>query len=71
MTRMAEKLLTYDQLAEWLQVSPGTLRNWVSQQFIPCVKLGRAVRFDPAVIEQWVRKRTCPGRLRLRHENLK
>jgi excisionase family DNA binding protein len=61
-----DKLLTYDQLARVLQVNPGTLRNWVSQQFIPHVKLGRAVRFDTAAVEMWLRKRSHPGRLTFR-----
>jgi len=61
-----EQLLTYEQLAEALQVSPGTLRNWVSQQYVPHVKIGRVVRFDPSAIDNWLRKRAHPGRLRLR-----
>ena len=66
-----DRLLTYDQLADALQVSQGTLRNWVSQQYVPHVKIGRAVRFDPRAIEEWLQRRAHPGRLRLRHENLK
>ena len=46
-----DQLLTYEQLADKLQVNPGTLRNWVSQGYIPCVKLGRAVRFDPRAVQ--------------------
>jgi len=62
------RLLTYEELAEVLQVSPGTLRNWVSQEFIPFVKVGRVVRFDPETINRWIRKRSNPGRLSLRRE---
>lgn len=64
--RELEILLTYDQLADRLQVSPGTLRNWVSQQFIPHVKLGRAVRFEINDIQAWIKKRANEGRVRLR-----
>lgn len=64
--RELETLLTYDQLADRLQVSPGTLRNWVSQQFIPHVKLGRAVRFEINDIQAWINKRANGGRVRLR-----
>ncbi len=46
-----DRFLTYDQLAEALQLSLGTLKNWVSQGFIPHTKLGRNVRFDPDAIE--------------------
>ena len=70
-TNRLDRLLTYDQLAITLQVNPGTLRNWVSQQYIPHIKLGRAVRFDPHTIEKWLQKRTYPGRLRFRHDGLK
>lgn len=68
--RRLERLLTYEQLAHALQLSPGTLRNWVSQQYIPYVKIGRAVRFDPVAIQHWLRKRAHPGRLRFRHESV-
>jgi len=67
MKQLAE-LLTYEQMAQILQVSPGTLRNWVSQGFIPHIKIGRAVRFDPKVIEAWLQKRSHPGRIRFRIE---
>lgn len=63
-----QRLLTYDQLAELLQISPGTLRNWVSQQFIPHTKVGRNVRFDLDTIDKWIKRRTNPGRLRMRHD---
>ena len=60
------QLLTYEQLAQFLQMSPGTLRNWVSQQFIPHIKVGGLVRFDRRAIEDWLRKRARPGRRQLR-----
>ena len=65
-TEGMDRLLTYQQLAAWLQVSPGTLRNWVSQEFIPFVKVGRVVRFDREAIERSIRKRSNPGRVSLR-----
>jgi len=62
------RLLTYQQLAEALQISAGTLRNWVSEGFVPHIKLGRVVRFDPCEIERWIERRAHPGRLRQRVE---
>jgi excisionase family DNA binding protein len=62
-----QKLLTYDQLADLLQVSPGTLRNWVSQQYIPYLKIGKNVRFSQNAIEQWLKKRAHYGRLQIRN----
>lgn len=39
-------LLNVDETAIFLGVSVWTIRRWVSQERIPFVKLGRAVRFD-------------------------
>ena len=41
-----KKLLTYEQLAECLQVTPQSLRNWVKRKAIPYVRIGSSVRFD-------------------------
>ena len=66
-----DRLLTYDQLARALQISPGTLRNWVSQDYIPHVKLGRCVRFNSDDINNWLKQRSCPGRLQLIPDNVR
>lgn len=50
------KLLTYKEAAEILGLSDQTLRQWVSGEKIPFVKLGRAVRFTPAMINDMILK---------------
>jgi excisionase family DNA binding protein len=50
------KLLNYAEAAEVLHLSQITLRQWVSAERIPCVKLGRAVRFTPEMIQEIVQK---------------
>ncbi|HEG43341.1 MAG TPA: DNA-binding protein [Phycisphaerales bacterium] len=54
--------LTVKQLAEYLSLSPGTIRNWVSQKYIPHSKKGRVVRFHRRQIDEWLSADTCPGR---------
>lgn len=49
-----EPLWTTDQVAEYLNVSPKTIRNWQGKHAIPFVKLGGAVRYVPTVIRAWV-----------------
>jgi len=49
---LPDRLFTYSETAEILNLSPGTLRIWVSAKRIPCVKLGKAVRFTREQIEQ-------------------
>jgi excisionase family DNA binding protein len=47
-----DRLLDYSELAEYLGVSPHTLRVWVSQKRIPYTKLGSRVVFTPKQVEQ-------------------
>lgn len=63
-----DRLLTIDDLAEWLQVKPRTIYQWVHEGYIPVIKLGALVRFDRASILEWVKKREAPGRAKQRVE---
>ena len=50
------KLLTTEDVADLLSLKPSTIRKWVHLQEIPCVRLGRAVRFEYGRIVEWVRE---------------
>ena len=63
-----DRLLTVDDLADWLQVKPRTIYQWVHEGYIPVIKLGALVRFDRASIHEWVKKREAPGRVKQRVE---
>ena len=41
------------QVAEFLSVSPSTVRDWVYRRKIPFRKAGQSLRFDPEEIERW------------------
>lgn len=62
------KLLTVDEVAAWLQVKPRTIYQWVHEGYMPVIKLGALVRFDPASVSAWLKKREAPGRARRRAE---
>jgi excisionase family DNA binding protein len=50
-----EPLLKTEDVARLLGVSPLTVRAWVFQRLLPCVRIGRAVRFkaeDIAKVQQ-------------------
>lgn len=55
------QLLTVAQLAELLQVSTRTVREWVSTGSIPFLKLGQSrrslVRFSLPAVEAWLQDR--------------
>jgi excisionase family DNA binding protein len=57
--------MTVQEVAVYLSVSPGTIRNWVSRRYIPHVKRGRVVRLHRDRIDEWLRRGACQGRSRL------
>ena len=53
--------MTVEQVALYLSVSAGTVRNWVSQKYIRHAKKGRIVRFNRQAIEAWLAADSFPG----------
>ena len=52
------RLLTADEVAEWLSTSPDYLKKMRYQQVgPPYIKMGRAVRYHPAQVSRWLRAR--------------
>ena len=49
-----QKLVNATDIAPLLGVSEARLYELARLGLIPCVRLGRQVRFDPAVVEAWV-----------------
>jgi len=49
-----ERLWNIQQAATYLSVSVSTLYGWVWQRRIPFVKMGRALRFDPSDLENFI-----------------
>ena len=50
---MVETFLDVGQVAQMLGLSSATIRKWVLTGFIPCKKIGRAVRFSASEIQDW------------------
>jgi predicted DNA-binding transcriptional regulator AlpA len=56
----SEVLLTEDQAARLLSVSPRTLPAWRSEdRGPPYVRVGRSVRYVYAVLLQWIADHLC------------
>ena len=53
---MPDVYLRSKDLEQKYQVSRATIDNW-KKQGMPYIKIGRSVRFDEAVVEDWIRKR--------------
>jgi excisionase family DNA binding protein len=60
---MDDQLWTAEEVATLLQVSEGTVNQWVKSGRIPVVKVGRLNRFNRADIEAWLdeNKRSAEG----------
>ncbi len=63
-----DKLLTVEEVAQWLQVKPRTIYQWVHERYIPVVKLGTLVRFNQASLVAWLKGRETDGRSKRRVE---
>jgi len=57
----ANQLLSVDQAADYLGISPGTLRNWLSLKRLEYVKVGRLTKLTKAALDRYIASRTVPA----------
>lgn len=53
---MTEELLTLEEVAEQLKVSPNTVRDWLRTGKIAGIKMGRLWRIKQSAIDDFLRK---------------
>jgi excisionase family DNA binding protein len=51
-------LLSVDDAAQYLGISPGTLRNWISMRRIDYVKVGRLTRLAQPALDRYIMAHT-------------
>jgi predicted DNA-binding transcriptional regulator AlpA len=57
MTMTTTKLLIVPEVARWLAVSRSWVRDHATgrrRPLLPCVKLGKSLRFEPSVLAEWL-----------------
>jgi excisionase family DNA binding protein len=47
------EILTIDEVADYLRLTPQTIYKWAQERRIPAVKLGKEWRFRRSVIDKW------------------
>ena len=52
----ARRLITIDEVADWLAVSKQRAYELARRGVIPVVRVGRQVRVDPESLEQWIQE---------------
>lgn len=58
--REASKLMTVEELADYLNLSAGTIYGWVARKEVPFVRAGRALRFRRDEVDQWIEQGRQP-----------
>lgn len=59
---MSERLLTADEVAALLQLRPSWVQEQTRRGNVPCVRLGRFVRYREEEIREWIARRASTGR---------
>jgi excisionase family DNA binding protein len=52
-----DKIMTLEEVAEYLRVKPQTIYTWAQEKKIPAAKLGKEWRFKKSMIDQWFNDR--------------
>ena len=53
MDKSEDKILTLEEVAEYLRLKPQTIYTWAQEKKIPAVKLGKEWRFRKSIIDNW------------------
>lgn len=61
---MSDKLMTVEEVAEYLRVKVPTVYEWAKEGKIPAAKVGRLWRFERDDIDAWVQEQKSQGERR-------
>jgi excisionase family DNA binding protein len=52
--RFETEILTIEEVASYLRLTPQTIYRWAQEKRIPAVKLGKEWRFRRSIIDEWL-----------------
>ncbi len=58
----AEPLLTWEEVAEILRCSPSHIRTITRRGDLPCIKIGRSIRYMRADVDAFIEQQRTQGR---------
>jgi excisionase family DNA binding protein len=64
MERAKPRVITVDELADYLHVHPSTIYRMLKRRELPAFKIGRDWRFDTDAIDRWRIDRLDPAKTR-------
>ena len=53
-----ESLLTCEEVAKVFRVKPNTVRIWTMKGILPCIRIGRSVRYRQGELDRWLEERS-------------
>jgi excisionase family DNA binding protein len=56
MNRYESQLLTVEEVATFLHLSRKTVREYVRERGLPCVRFGNRLRFRPDALRAWLER---------------
>jgi excisionase family DNA binding protein len=59
-----------EEAAGYLGIALGTLRNWTSARYVPFARRGRVVRYHRDVLDRWLARGSCPGRMTIADDRM-
>jgi len=59
--RTQRSLLTVEEFAKALGMSPKTVRMWIWRRRVEFVRVGRAIRFRPETVDEIVNRGSVPA----------
>jgi excisionase family DNA binding protein len=51
---LENEILTIEEVARYLRLTPQTIYKWAQERKIPAVKLGKEWRFRKSIIDRWL-----------------
>ena len=48
-----DKIMTLEEVADYLRVTPQTIYTWAQEKKMPAAKLGKEWRFKKSMIDKW------------------
>jgi excisionase family DNA binding protein len=49
----SDKIMTLEEVADYLRLKPQTIYTWAQEKKIPAAKIGREWRFKKSIIDKW------------------
>ena len=56
---MEEKLLSVDDVCEYLGIGRDTIYKWIAVKSLPAYRLGRLWKFKKEEVDKWIERCSC------------